>query len=127
MLREYCQWDVFNASCPRGEVIVMESAQYGRMELGSCLLRDYGYVGCGVSVLPYVDSKCSGRRSCTINIPDPVLDKVQPCPGDLKSYLQASYSCIKGKVFNFRLSKIHKFEPIEISNEMIHSMQYKIN
>ena len=93
---EYCQWDVFNASCPRGEVIVMESAQYGRMELGRCLLRDYGYVGCGDSVLPYLDSKCSGRRSCTINIPDRVLDKVLPCPGDLKSYLQASYTCIKG-------------------------------
>ena len=93
---EYCQWDVFNASCPRGEVIVMESAQYGRMELGRCLLKDYGYVGCGDSVLPYLDSKCSGRRSCTINIPDRVLDKVLPCPGDLKSYLQASYTCIKG-------------------------------
>ena len=77
----------------------MESAQYGRMELGRCLLRDYGYVGCGVSVLPYVDSRCSGRRSCNINIPDPVLDKVQPCPGDLKSYLQASYTCIKGRPF----------------------------
>ena len=96
MLMEYCQWDVFNASCPRGEVIVMESAQYGRMELGRCLLKDYGYVGCGDSVLPYLDSKCSGRRSCTINIPDRVLDKVLPCPGDLKSYLQASYTCIKG-------------------------------
>ncbi len=60
--------------------------------------RDYGYVGCGVSVLPYVDTRCSGRRACTINIPDPVLDKVQPCPGDLKSYLQASFSCVRGEL-----------------------------
>ncbi len=37
--REYCQWEVFNASCPRGEVLVMDSAQYGRMELGRCLIR----------------------------------------------------------------------------------------
>ncbi len=57
VIQEYCQWEVFNASCPRGEVIMMQAAQYGRMELGRCLLRDYGYIGCGKSVLTYVDSR----------------------------------------------------------------------
>ena len=57
VMQEYCQWEVFNASCPRDEVIVMQAAQYGRMELGRCLLRDYGYIGCGKSVLTYVDSR----------------------------------------------------------------------
>ena len=57
VMQEYCQWEVFNASCPRGEVIMMQAAQYGRMELGRCLLRDYGYIGCGKSVLTYVDSR----------------------------------------------------------------------
>ena len=57
VIQEYCQWEVFNASCSRGEVIVIQAAQYGRMELGRCLLRDYGYIGCGKSVLTYVDSR----------------------------------------------------------------------
>ena len=95
--REYCQWETFNATCRPDEVIIMKTADYGRMRLGRCLLRDYGYVGCKDDVLKYVDSKCSGRHKCTFKVPDPVLDMVQPCPGDLKSYMQASYACLKGK------------------------------
>ena len=75
----------------------MEKAEYGRMRLARCLQRDYGYVGCKDNVLKYVDSKCSGRRKCAFTVPDPVLDMLQPCPGDLKAYMEASYTCLKGE------------------------------
>lgn len=75
----------------------MESAKYGRMELGRCVIRDYGYVGCSADVLAHMDSRCSGRRSCDIRIPDSTLDRANPCPRDFKTYLEASYGCVQGK------------------------------
>ena len=38
---------------------------------------------------------CSGRRECTISVSEPVFG--QPCPHDLKSYLEIGYSCVPGK------------------------------
>ena len=75
----------------------MTSAHYGRMKLGRCLSRDY-YVGCSANVLPQLDEKCSGKRTCNLEIPDTDLHKLQPCPKDLLAYLQASYKCIKGNL-----------------------------
>ena len=43
---EYCESENFSPKCGRQEVVVMERAQYGRMELGRCVETDYGYVGC---------------------------------------------------------------------------------
>ena len=53
---EFCQWDIFNAICGEGEVIVMRTARYGRMKLGKCLTTDY-FVGCSADVLSHVDSR----------------------------------------------------------------------
>ena len=53
---EFCQWDIFNATCGEGEVIVMRTARYGRMKLGKCLTTDY-FVGCSADVLSHVDSR----------------------------------------------------------------------
>ena len=78
----------------------MTSAQYGRMKLGRCLSRDY-YVGCSADVLPQLDEMCSGKRTCHLEIPDTDLHNLQPCPKDLLAYLQASYKCIKGRLFIF--------------------------
>ena len=78
----------------------MTSALYGRMKLGRCLSRDY-YVGCSADVLPQLDERCSGKRTCHLEIPDTDLHNLQPCPKDLLAYLQASYKCIKGRIFTF--------------------------
>jgi hypothetical protein len=94
--REVCQWESFDAECPPNHVIVMEYARYGRMHYGRCIKRDYGYVGCDVDVLDIADKHCSGKQSCKIQVPDPLMDRTQPCPEDLKLYLKANYSCVKG-------------------------------
>ena len=91
---DYC-WESFNVTCAQDEVIVMSTARYGRMKFGKCLERDY-FVGCSADILSYMDRKCSGRRSCAIDIPDTELHKMQPCPKDLLVYLEADYLCVKG-------------------------------
>ncbi len=98
---DYCQLETFNATCAEGEIIVMESAMYGRMRAGRCITRSYGNLGCAANVLPALDQKCSGKRSCTVPVPDPILHKNHPCPRDFTSYLEADYQCVKGEWMRF--------------------------
>ncbi len=99
---EYCPAERFEAKCGESEVILMEKANYGRMRIGKCVKRDFGYLGCQTSVLHYMDSLCSGRRDCSFQIPDQTLRDMRPC-SELESYLEASYSCLHGKGFSLYL------------------------
>jgi len=74
----------------------METARYGRMRLGRCIQYDLGFIGCSADVLGLADSVCSGRRRCEISLPNEAFDRVKPCLSELKSYLTASYRCLKG-------------------------------
>ena len=94
---DYCQLESFNVSCGEGEIIVLVSALYGRMRPGRCITRSYGNLGCSANVLPYMDTRCSGQRSCVVPIPDPMLHRTQPCPKDFTTYLEVEYQCIKGE------------------------------
>ena len=65
----------------------------------------YGHVGCGADVTEALDRRCSGRRSCVVAIPDASFAVVeQPCPQDLKPYLEAAYRCVTGIDQNATLS-----------------------
>ena len=75
----------------------MATARYGRMRIGTCVKGNYGYLGCMKDVLPYIDSRCSGRPACTLSVPDTVLHDTNACPGDFSSYLEVSYNCVKGR------------------------------
>ena len=102
--REICDAEKFQPMCADGEVVVMTEAMYGRMTIGRCVRTDYGYVSCGVNVIGYLDSKCSGRRSCELGIPDQGLKAViaaapNRCPREFKTYLNASYDCYEGISF----------------------------
>ncbi len=94
-VRDYCQFESFDASCGADEVILMKSARYGRMRVGRCVARDYGYITCAADVLEEMDKRCSASKQCHFNIPT-LRDTYQPCPKDLTAYLEASYSCVKG-------------------------------
>jgi len=96
---DYCQWERFTAACDSAaddEVIVVETARYGRMRLGRCIKYDLGFIGCSADVLRLADAACSGRRRCEIALPNEQFDRVNPCLSELKSYLTASYRCLKG-------------------------------
>jgi len=88
--------ELFNATCESDEVIMIEGARYGRMNIGKCVRGNYGYHGCAVDVLRFMDGLCSGRQVCQFMVPDPALYDMQPCPADFTSYLEATYSCIPG-------------------------------
>lgn len=94
--KEYCQWEVFNATCPDDHVILLETAHYGRMRLGRCLTTDV-YIGCGSDVLRQLDSRCSGRQSCEIAVPDASLHQQLPCPKDMTAYLEVGFTCVRGE------------------------------
>ncbi len=117
-LQQYCQWEAFNATCGKDEIILMESAKYGRMRFGGCVKENHGHTGCSADVLSHLDRMCSGRRHCIMNIPDETLHKIHACPKELMSYLEAKYGCIKG-MFIYQIwglstqddAKLHGIEP----------------
>ena len=74
----------------------MNDARYGRMRLGRCVEIDMGHVGCYKDVLTTTDRRCSGKRTCDIRIPDAELENTKPCLKELKTYLEASYTCLPG-------------------------------
>lgn len=98
---EFCEAEVFVTECPSDHVVVITKAEYGRMQFGRCVQRSYGSIGCVADVLVHLDSICSGRRKCELRIPDQSLDKTKPCPVDLKTYLNVSYTCLEG-IFLFK-------------------------
>ncbi|KAK2149906.1 hypothetical protein LSH36_432g02030 [Paralvinella palmiformis] len=91
--KDYCLDQKFEATCPNQGVIMIENALYGRMTFGSCVKRDYGYIGCSVDVTAILANKCSARQSCEVVNFETLFAAYNGCPGDLKSYLQASYYC----------------------------------
>jgi len=96
---EYCQQEKFTARCDQSnEIVLMESAQYGRMEIGRCVRQDLGYVGCTVDALPTLHARCSGQPGgCELSIMDPALRNLKPCPPDVTWHLKAAYTCVPGK------------------------------
>ena len=94
--QEYCLAESFTASCEPYQVLLMTRAQFGRMNLGRCVTKNYGHIGCAQNVLPQLDVLCSGRHSCTFSVSDAALVRTKPCPQDFASYLEANYECIKG-------------------------------
>lgn len=96
---DYCPAQYFVANCTdRGPnfVVLVLSAEYGRMRAGRCgTTESSGNIGCTVSMLWYFDRRCSGRRSCKVYIAEPIFHHIDPCLSDLKSYLEASYTCVK--------------------------------
>ncbi len=96
---EYCQSEHFRPACAANEVVVMMGARYGRLRIGRCVSEDFGYLGCVHDVMVDLDGACSGRRQCDIRIDETTFLVVQPCHKDLKSYLEATYECLKGNTY----------------------------
>ena len=95
---DYCTMETLNLTCTsEDQVLVVRRARYGRMSLGRCVHSSFGYLGCAVNVRGYLDLICSGRRNCTMPVPDNVLHATRPCHGDLTSYLQLTYDCVTGR------------------------------
>ena len=93
---EYCEQEVFEAKCGVDEVIVVQSARYGRMRLGRCLRRAYGALGCGKDALATLHRHCSGRRECSLGVIS-LRESHRVCPADLTAFLAVTHHCVKGR------------------------------
>ena len=74
----------------------MKKALYGRMRMGRCLRKNYGYLGCFADVLSLMNSHCSGKQTCQISVTDAIFGDIDHCPLELENYLEVSYACVKG-------------------------------
>ena len=106
-LSEYCNMETFRARCQHGDVIVMETALFGRMRVGRCITSD-AYLtalqqldptslGCSADVLGYFDRVCSGRSACDVSVLSREMNAFRPCSAQLTVYLEASYSCVASR------------------------------
>ena len=72
----------------------MTQALYGRMKIGRCAPRDLGHIGCHADALSFLDSKCSNKRDCNLEIPQDFgaeKDLAGACADGLLSYLEADF------------------------------------
>ena len=89
--------DTMNATCPTGHVMLIHDARFGRMALGRCVKQNLGYLGCEADAIPVLDKYCTGKRKCTVPVPNPYLHVLKPCPEDTTPYLLSSHYCVPGK------------------------------
>lgn len=93
---EYCSGEEFRARCNGpDEVVVISDATYGRAAAGRCFSEAEQQMGCIANFTEHLEALCSGRRSCTLRVPNPEMDRVNKCPQSLKASLYASYRCVK--------------------------------
>ena len=58
--------EYFNPQCQPGEILLMRSAFYGRMNVGRCLPTDYGNMGCQANVFSVLDETCTEKQKCNV-------------------------------------------------------------
>jgi len=117
---EVCQWKTFEPSCPPETVVLVVNASYGRRVshllhqrpqaswdsstqvetvVERCIKNAYG-ADCLADVKTYTASRCSGRRRCTVSLPDAELNRSpHGCPTDLTANLEVSYRCLPGLTY----------------------------
>ena len=49
-------------------------------------------------MIAYVDSKCSGKKSCEFAVSNLIDVDTPPCSRDVMSYLEATFDCIPGTI-----------------------------
>lgn len=100
---DVCKWETFRARCGEGEVIVVNSARYGRIKTGKCVQIEVGEQPCFNDAQLYLDKQCGGRRTCELSLPNRVLDEMPTfCSNQRISYLEVSYYCQAGRLAALR-------------------------
>ena len=94
---EFCLFDRFQATCSGKTLIFMLDAKFGRMKKGTCISESHT-LGCYTDVIGYLDSKCSGRQYCSLDVSD-IREVSVGCPKEVYSYLNVTYTCVNCKFF----------------------------
>ena len=106
---DFCQFEIFRPRCLPGEAAIIRKAVYGRMSHDSRCLQDEEEVpalkndpkhtGCFEDVLQLVRARCSAQSDCEIRIPDPEMERTNPCYRYTVKYLEIDYRCVRSKSF----------------------------
>ncbi len=98
-VEEVCLYDTFSPECNEDEVLIVTEALYGRMNLGGCVTQNFvGVKSCSENVLPVLDQRCSGHRTCNLQVVDPTfVQAAAGCNKELTKYLKVDYQCIPGR------------------------------
>ena len=111
-----CISEQLDIKCQSGEVIFLDTAQYGRMDTGKCLAPKSQNMGCENDVLHLVDHLCSGLLSCKFSPYQELQKTKMSWCGDLISYFRVGYSCTQGKKTHimcwFYNTAINSFSPL---------------
>ena len=96
--------------CSISQFMVLDAMKYTQVHLQMKRLRYVYFVS---TILPlwfasFADSHCSGLRTCQFRAMEVTFHGIHPCPLELSSYLEASYSCVPSK--------------FEISADILHSL-----
>ena len=79
---------------------MINSAFYGRMELGECVKNDFGHLGCKDDVTGLMDGWCSGKQECLVEVDngnEHLKNTNTDCAADLSLYMDVDYTCIRGE------------------------------
>ena len=60
-------------------------------------------------VLKQADKFCSGHQECEFHVANPDFEAADGCFVELKMYLEAAYTCVKGKVKSRMGLRFHPF------------------
>ena len=86
-----------NTPTPKRRTAVrITKAFYGRMQLGRCIKKNFGYLGCYHDVTHVLNSYCAGSLDCHVRVPDAILEEGSVCTEDLTKYLSVQYECFEG-------------------------------
>ncbi|ELU12092.1 hypothetical protein CAPTEDRAFT_227124 [Capitella teleta] len=81
--------------CPAHASIVIKQAEYGHIGISKCVEWDTGHFGCKVDASQFLEQRCSGKQSCTIDGTDPELRQANPCRKGLDVFIEMTYICME--------------------------------
>ena len=95
---EVCLWESFNATCSAGEVVLIESALYGRMHDNRCFNITENESNCSTDVRFEIQKQIGQTQSIHLKLYSDVFTKRAPtCLHGQMPFLEISYKCIKRK------------------------------
>nr|UCK81588.1 Gal-binding and CUB domains containing receptor 19 [Arenicola marina] len=91
-----CQDHEMSLQCPEGEVLVFDTANYGRTDTKLCAVEAESQL-CDIPVaVTKLNNWCFGRPNCTLTVGHAAFPSVRHmCPGVKSFYLEIRYSCVK--------------------------------
>ena len=88
---------------------------------------DFGFLGCSSDVLRQTDKLCSGRRHCSIPVPQPLFEATKPCNKEFKLYLEANYSCVRGmRQYATNFENVVKHDNVMLHTSITLGYSYKM-